>query len=624
MRRRHLQSRGDAQLAVDPHPLQSLAAVEDFISLLAMDDLPHSFDSLVDRELDITLEYLCLAAFPDPLRLPKTFNLEKPPENLREVNAREDVSVWKVAMRREYDSIQERGVFKPVKLPAGRKAIGLRWTYDHKYNPDGTIIRGKEKARLVSQGFSQRPEDYGDTYSPVAKMTSIRIVLAYAAYYDYELLTFDVKTAFLNAHLPNEIYCKQIPEFPEKDPTLVLLCIRAIYGLKQSSREFYKLLRSTLEGIGLTCCEVDHGVFYGRFSTPPDDTIPMPSNGTDLFIIIPVHVDDGLAATNSIPLYSWVIARMNEKFTTIDQGAAALYLGIRIVRDRKQRKLWLSQKALITDLLETHNLLDAHASSVPLHFNLSSPPPLAPNALPDIHDNDIKVYYQRMVGSILYLALCTRPDIAYAAMALGQYNTNPSRSHLLAAKGVLRYLAGTIDLALEYNFEQAPVGEQATAMIPNNCAFMDADWASDETNRCSISGYAFFLYAALVSWSAVKQKTVALSSTEAEYMSMLHAMREAIWLRLFITSLTLPLPRPFPLLCDNQSALNIASTEAISSRSKHIDVRYHFLQEHLHSGSFATQWVPTNDMAADILTKPLKSVLHKKHCASLGLVCLDT
>jgi hypothetical protein len=605
---------------VAPHSQQSLAVVENLADLLSPSLSTPSADSLEQMEDSIVLEHRCLAAFPDPLRVPKVFNLDKPPETLREAKRRPDYSVWRLAMEREYASLQERGVFKPVPLPPGRNMIGLRWTYDYKYEPDGTIIRGKEKGRLVAQGFSQRPEDYGTTYSPVAKMTSIRIVLAFTAFHDYELLTFDVKTAFLNALLPEEIYCKQIPEFPEADPTLALLCLRAIYGLKQASHEFYVLLCATLEALGLVRCEVDKAVFYGRFSSPPDPSIPMPLNNSDLVIIIPVHVDDGLVSTNSIPLYRWVISKMNEKFTTIDQGAAALYLGIRIVRDRERRKIWLSQKPLILELLTTHNLLDAKTSSVPLHVDLASPPKPAPNALPEIADSEIKVHYQRIVGSLLYLAVCTRPDIAFTAIALGQYNSNPTRAHLLAAKGVLRYLLGTLDFALEYNFERDPISVAGQLLVADNCAFMDADWASDATTRRSVSGYTFFLWKALVSWSAVRQRTVALSSTEAEYMSIAHAMREAIWVRLFTTILSLPIPSPLPLLCDNQSALNIAGSEAINSRSKHIDVRHHFVREHLSSGSFATQWIPTGDMTADIMTKALKAPLHEKHCKALGLV----
>ena len=152
------------------------------------------------------------------------------------------------------------------------------------------------------------------------------------------------------------------------------------------------------------------------------------------------------------------------------------------------------------------------------------------------------------------------------------------------------------------------------------CGLMDADWATDEKDRRSISGYCFYFLNSLVSWSSSKQKTVSLSSTESEYYAMTHAMKEALWIRLFLTIHRLPLPHPFPLLCDNQSALALIESEAISSRSKHIDVRYHFIRDHISEGSFRANWIPTSDMTADILTKPLLPPLFLKHRNALGLV----
>lgn len=176
----------------------------------------------------------------------------------------------------------------------------------------------------------------------------------------------------------------------------------------------------------------------------------------------------------------------------------------------------------------TYNLLNAHLSPVPLCQKLCSLPNAPPNFLPDIADANVKIHYQCLVGSLLYLALCTCPDITYATMALGQYNANPTRTHLLAVKGVLHYLLDTIDYGLEYNFPQMPVGPPTSMFFPGNCAFMDADWAFDEKDCCSISGFAFYLYSTLVSWSAIKQCTVTLSSTEAEYMALVHVIREAL------------------------------------------------------------------------------------------------
>ena len=348
----------------------------------------------------------------------------------------------------------------------------------------------------------------------------------------------------------------------------------------------------------------------------------MPSNSEDLVIFMLVHIDDSLVATNSLSLYKWILHEMNKHFEVNDLDAASLYLGIRITRDCRTRKLWLSQRHFITDLLTTYNLLNAHPSPMPLRQKLCSLPNAPPNFLPDIVDDDIKIHYQWLVGSLLYLVLCTHPDIAYATMALGQYNTSSTCAHLLTAKGVLCYLLGTIDYGLENNFTQTPVGPPASVIVPSDCAFTDADWASDERDRRSISGFTFFMSSALIAWSAVKQCTMALSSTKAEYMALIHVMREALWLCLFLTILGFPCPCPFPLLCNNQSALAIANSKAVTSRSKHIDVRHHFYREHIFSGSFATSWIPTEDMMADIFTKPLAPVLHNKHVCALGLVRL--
>lgn len=150
--------------------------------------------------------------------------------------------------------------------------------------------------------------------------------------------------------------------------------------------------------------------------------------------------------------------------------------------------------------------------------------------------------------------------------------------------------------------------------------FSDADWASDETDRKSISGYCFFHANTLVSWSAVKQKTIALSSTEAEYYSMTHAIKEALWMRLFLSLHKFPLPKPFPLLCNNQSTCSLATNPALTPRSKHIHIHYLFIKEHITDGTFTTEWVSTIDMPADILTKPLAHTLFIKHCDTLGLV----
>ena len=600
----------------------SLAVILDFVSLNVYAGLPDAVPTWsLDSEASAALLEYSYLTHSDPnryLRAPPKYDLMKPPDAYHEARSRPDAPIWQEAMDREMASLNARNAFEPADLPSGRHAIGVRWVFAYKYNPDGTIIRGKEKARLVAQGFSQRPEDFDDTYAPVAKMTSIRIILAYAATHDLEVMASDVKTAFLHCRLRKEIYCKQIPGYSLSDPKRVLRILVALYGLRQSAYEFYMLLLRCFTSLGMHRCEVDHAVFVGTWSSPPDPSIPSLPDNAPLFALIPVHVDDGLIVCNSLPLYSWIISELQKTIEIIDMGPASLYLGNRIIRDRPRRKLWLSQRSYCIELLRVWNLSNCTHASTPMANKPHLLEP-APNALPHVKDDDIKPLFQRLVGSLIYLAVCTRPDISYAAMALGQFNANPTRTHLVAAKRVLRYLAGTLDLALEFNFDGGALPATVSGFL-RNCAFSDADWASDESDRKSISGYCFYFLNSLVSWSATKQKTISLSSTEAEYYSMTHAMKEALWIRLFLTLNSFPVPRPFPLISDNQSACALANNSSITSRSKHIDVRHHFIRDHISDGTFCTNWVPTADMPADIFTKPLPLPLFIKHRSSLGLL----
>jgi len=602
----------------------SLTAVLDFVSLAAYDSLPDPLPtwSLDSHPSPLFTAYGFLTRSPiDHLRAPVTHDLLKPPDSYHEACSRPDVSVWRAAMEREMESLRARNAFEPAVLPPDRKAIGVRWVYAYKYNPDGTIIRGKEKARLVAQGFSQRPEDFDETYAPVAKMTSIRIILAFAAFNDLHIMASDVKTAFLHCRLRSDIYCKQIPGQPRlSNPGAVLRILVALYGLRQSAYEFYMLLLRSFQALGMQRCDVDHAVFYGTWTTPPDPSIPSLPDATPLFAIIPVHVDDGLIVCNSLPLYSWIITQLQKSIEIVDMGPASLYLGIRITRDRPRRKLWLSQRSYCIELLRVWNLSNCTTASTPMVIKPYLLPP-SQTALPDVKDDDVKPLFQKLVGSLIYLAISTRPDISYAAMALGQFNVNPTRAHLVAGKRVLRYVAGTLDLALEFNFDGGAVPASIGGFI-RNCVVSDADWASDETDRKSISGYCFYFMNSLVSWSAVKQKTISLSSTEAEYYSMTHAIKEALWIRLFLSLLSFPIPRPFPLLSDNQSACALANNASITSRSKHIDIRHHFIRDHIADGTFCTNWIPTSDIPADIFTKPLPHPIFIKHRTSLGLVSL--
>ncbi len=219
-----------------------------------------------------------------------------------------------------------------AELPTGLHLIGFKWVSTFKRHQDTNEIKCY-KARLVAHGHRQGPEDYRNSYAPVAKLTSIRTCIAYAVKHNFELYTFDIKTAFLNTTLSDVIYMKQIPGFPLKNSSTVLRCRKAIYGLKQAGYEWFHELASTLCGIGLHPSPVNNAVFHGSWTTPPNPSIPIPSDQDRVFATIPVHVDDGLVLTNSPPLYAWIIAKIRTKYTVKDLGPATRYLGITITRD---------------------------------------------------------------------------------------------------------------------------------------------------------------------------------------------------------------------------------------------------------------------------------------------------
>ena len=230
-------------------------------------------------------------------------------------------------------SLKDMDTFLECNLPLGKKPLTLKWVFAIKTDADGQIIHGKEKACVVAQGYHQQPEDFGATAAPVAKLSSVRIVLAWAALQDLEIYQFDCKTAFLHAKLCHDVYCHPVPGLPMSRPGRVLKIVAALYGLRQSAYKFYMLFFNLLLTIGLSRCSVDHSVFYGEWTSPPDPSVPMPVDGSLLFLIIPIHVDDGLGITNSSYLYKWFLNSLSQCLHIVDLGPCAKFLNMVIIRD---------------------------------------------------------------------------------------------------------------------------------------------------------------------------------------------------------------------------------------------------------------------------------------------------
>jgi transposase InsO family protein len=508
---------------------------------------------------------------------------------------------WQAAMDLEMASLEKAGTYTLTSLPANRQAIGCKWVYKTKRGADGQIT--KHKARLVAKGYAQRyGVDYEETYAPVARYTSIRALLALAAHHNWELHQMDVKSAYLNGDLEEDIYMQQ-PEGYEQiggnQQQLVCKLIKSLYGLKQAGRTWHLKIDIVLKREGFRALDADHCMYIRQL--------------TDLssLCIIALYVDDLLIACNDLPALTQLKADLIAQFEMEDLGEAVFILGIEIKRDRAIRTLSIGQSAYISSLLERHGMINCKPVSVPMNRKNSNQLVKSPAGYLAT-DESIREY-QAIIGGIMFAMLCTRPDIAFAVITLAQFSSNPSPVHVIALNRLLCYLRGTIKQTITYTGIGDPQSD------PTLAGYCDADWGEDRNDRRSVTGYVFLLAGGAISWQSKKQKTVALSSTEAEYMAAAQSTKEALWWRSTIQGLGYSIDQPTPLYCDNQGAIALAKNPEHHNRTKHIDIQYHFIRERVADHSVRLVFVGSEDMIADALTKALDPQPYSKILKKLGM-----
>jgi hypothetical protein len=314
-----------------------------------------------------------------------------------------------------------------------------------------------------------------------------------------------------------------------------------------------------------------------------------------------IYVDDILIASNDKDLIRDLKQELMTTFDARDMGDVESYLGMKIVRDRASRIIKLSQGLMTKNLVEKYGMEDSKTKSTPLGLNIKL---TADEGEP--LDTDIYPYSQ-LVGSMMYLAVCTRPDIAYAVGALARFMAKPTAVHWQAAKGVLRYLSGTTDYGITF-------GPGELELL----GYCDADFAGDTDTRRSTTGFVFLLGGGSISWSSKRQATVAVSTTEAEYMGAAAAVKEALWLRNLLSDFGLAIT-PVKIYGDNQSTLKLLRNPISSLRSKHIDVIYHFARERVMKGDITFAYVNTSKMLADMLTKAIPTGKHEECCKGISV-----
>ncbi|KAM1024520.1 hypothetical protein ACFX2C_037789 [Malus domestica] len=478
-------------------------------------------------------------------------------------------SHWRKAMQKEFNALASTGTWSLVPSSSSHNLVGCKWVFRIKRKPDGSIDR--YKAHLVAKGFHQQEGlDYTETFSPVAKPVTIRLLLTLAAQFDWFLNQLDVSNAFLHGTLTESVFMQQPPGF--EDPTYphhVCHLHRSLYGLKQAPRAWYDKLHNALHSLGFHGSKSDHSLFIKSSSTP---------------VFILVYVDDILVTGPSPAACQQVITQLSALFPIKDLGALHYFLGIEV--KRSSSGLFISQTKYILDLLAKAKMDGAKPCSTPLSTTkLDHLSPLLDNASE----------YRSLVGALQYLTW-TRPDLSFAVNLVCQFMHNPRLSHLQAVKRILRYLKGSLDLGLWF---------PKSSQVPSIQAFSDADWAGCSLDRRSTGGYCVYFGKSLISWSAKKQPTVARSSTEAEYRSLANTAAEITWICKLLADISYSLPHSPTIWCDNLSAISLAKNPVFHARTKHVELDYHYIHEKVLANQVSVQFISTQDQVADICTKSL-------------------
>jgi hypothetical protein len=517
-------------------------------------------------------------------------NEDEDPQTPEEALNSPQSHLWKSAMEEEYKALMENGTWTLTDPKPNAKVLKTRWVFKTKRGKDQPTLY---KARLVAKGCTQIPGiHFEETYSPVIRMETLRFLISMAAKYDLKIHQLDVKNAFLHGDLKEELYIQQPTGFeqPGKENQICKLR-KAMYGLKQGSRAWNSKLNSVLTKIGFTRSQTDPCVYTKRAGRKME--------------LLAVYVDDILIFSNDDFATSSTKNSLNEKFHMKDLGQVSKCLGINFTRDWKRHTIHIDQSDYILNLLKRFKMEDSHPVRTPEDVNQKL----------DLHTNETETTlifpYREAIGGLLYLTQISRPDIAHAVNYLSRFNQNPDIVHWRAVKRILRYLKSTISLKMEFSsLEENTI-----------TAYCDADWGNDLADRRSTTGFIIFHNRNPVSWSSKKQPTVALSTTEAEYMALSYTCQELIWLRSLASELDpTSVEEPTTLHNDNKGAVDLASDAGFSQRTKHIDLRHHFIRQLVEDAKIKVKLISTQNMIADALTKPLCVAKFQSCISHYGLV----
>ncbi|THH10419.1 hypothetical protein EW146_g8371 [Bondarzewia mesenterica] len=532
--------------------------------------------------------------------------LNDEPRTWAAAQASADADKWRTAYLDELCSICSHDVYDLVprsSVPHDRRVIKCRPIFTIKRDAHNNPVH--YKARLVAKGFTQIPgQDFTDTFSPVARLESQRLLLHLATHLGWPIEQLDVKTAFLHGNLTEDLWMEQPDGFHEPDKE------DWVWKLKK------RPLRSETRQPHLEP-EITSGPPQFWVHTHQRGMEPLLPLHAQRYCILTIHVDDLNLAGSTTDVIQSVKLSLHKHFDIIELSPVQWLVGLAITRNLPDRTITVSQTGLIDSILTKFRLTDAHTVSTPLDYNVK----LTHADCPSL-DSDKQlmatVPYRELISCLMYLSIGSRPDISFAVQHLSQFNANPGPRHWTAVKHVVHYLKGTRTTGLILG------GSQPLTLY----GFTDASFGSAPGpigSRRSVSGFGFSLGSGLISWSSKRQSLMATSTCEAEFIAAAHACKEALWFRTILTSLNFKPTSATLIYCDNQSAIRLTQDQAFHDKSKHIDIQHHFIRDHVALKHIHFAYVPTNDNIVDAFTKPLPKAAHQHFRTLIGLhPLLDT
>ncbi|GJT31603.1 putative ribonuclease H-like domain-containing protein [Tanacetum coccineum] len=486
-------------------------------------------------------------------------------------------SSWVEAMQEELLQFKLQQVWILVDLPIGKRAIGTKWVFRNKKDEKGMVIRNK--ARLVAQGHRQEEGiDYEEIFALVARIEAIRLFLAYASFMGFLVYQMDVKSAFLYGTIEEEVYVTQPPGFKDPDhPDKVYKVVKALYGLHQAPRAWYETLANYLLGNGFKRGKIDHTLFIKK------------QKGD--ILLVQVYVDDIIFGSTNKELCTGFEKLMKEKFQMSSMGELTFFLGLQV--QQKEDGIFISQDKYVAKILKKFNYTDVKSASTLVDLEK----PLVKDG--DADDVDVHLY-RSMIGSLMYLT-ASRPDIMFAVCACARFQVTPKTSHLLAVKRIFRYLKGKPTLGLWYS-RDSPF---------ELVAYTDSDYAGATQDRKSTTRGCQFLGNRLISWQCKKQTVVATSTTEAEYVAAASCYGQVLWIQNQLLDYGYNFMNTV-INIDNNSTICIIENPVQHSKTKHIEIRHHFIRDFNAKKLIQMVKIHTDYNVADLLIKGFDAGRHVK------------